>query len=768
MPAQSAPINVEESVFLSYCQDDDEWRDRFVSHLGKNAQTIRVFDDRVDEDSDQILSSNTRSALESAKVMFVFLSPGYLRSSWITTFKNLEYVEILANQGLRIHPVLLHECQWQEIPTFRLRAPFAVEGKPITSASPEQVDALFSKLTELVVSEVEPDRAATPTTSDDDEEVENLKDERPLSELSQFKVSDEVTAALDRATRLAMRTSRTSHKVSTSCLLFGLAEGGRGEAPYRRTPQFLFERLLSGGEGRYKEEMKRAFPKLKYPESGPELDFDLIEGSPSTMTTNILNVFEQAEQISLQTRRSQSSRALQQKRVARKADPPGHIGARHLLAALLVLKKRGGSIGAIKRLSRVITDLPKLRGELFQFIKQSLPDDDHEAWKSILIDLKPVAEPVSIVDGYGADDTDGEDLIKQPGVAGFMTDYWDGRDLLGITRDVNALASLVAAYKVEPPLAIGLFGEWGSGKSHFMRQMKKRVEKLSRHARKSPLPQKDVGYYKNIVQIEFNAWHYIEGNLWASLVDHIFANLRISEREKLSIVEARRDEMMKSLGVQKELEAKLRQRIEERKSRLAVKATEARTEADKVQTKLDGVSQQLTVFRDELKTNLTGVPVSVSLSKPEEDLLKQVGIDPTKLNSVRDLRDQYQNVTSGWSRVVAQWTLFWKDPRVARRWVFAALLVVIPLLVAYLWHKVGYQRPILAFVVRSFVATLLAAKPTWAQFQKALRALEKREQDIEADRQQKERRVLELQNELILSPGSTPMPSVRPMELVSR
>ena len=89
------------------------------------------------------------------------------------------------------------------------------------------------------------------------------------------------------------------------------------------------------------------------------------------------------------------------------------------------------------------------------------------------------------------------------------------------------MASLVSAWNVEPPLSIGLFGEWGSGKSFFMQKMKERVRQIASEARKSQRGQKDFGYYKNIVQVEFNAWHYVEGNLWASLVEHIFSNLRL-------------------------------------------------------------------------------------------------------------------------------------------------------------------------------------------------------------------------------------------------
>ena len=39
-----------------------------------------------------------------------------------------------------------------------------------------------------------------------------------------------------------------------------------------------------------------------------------------------------------------------------------------------------------------------------------------------------------------------------------------------------------------------------------------------------------LAFHKRIVQIEFNAWHYAEGNLWASLVEHILGNLRLADR----------------------------------------------------------------------------------------------------------------------------------------------------------------------------------------------------------------------------------------------
>ncbi len=49
-------------------------------------------------------------------------------------------------------------------------------------------------------------------------------------------------------------------------------------------------------------------------------------------------------------------------------------------------------------------------------------------------------------------------------IAGFSSDE-AAQDLVGIAAEADALAYLVAARDLAPPLAIGLFGDWGSGKS---------------------------------------------------------------------------------------------------------------------------------------------------------------------------------------------------------------------------------------------------------------------------------------------------------------
>ncbi len=101
-------------------------------------------------------------------------------------------------------------------------------------------------------------------------------------------------------------------------------------------------------------------------------------------------------------------------------------------------------------------------------------------------------------------------------------------DFVDLRAEVDAFAYLLASRGLDPPLAVGLFGDWGSGKTFFMNALRHRIDRLATSDRAAERPQSEVPFWKHIVQVEFNAWNYVEGELLASLVEEVFSQLRLA------------------------------------------------------------------------------------------------------------------------------------------------------------------------------------------------------------------------------------------------
>lgn len=149
-------------------------------------------------------------------------------------------------------------------------------------------------------------------------------------------------------------------------------------------------------------------------------------------------------------------------------------------------------------------------------------------------------------------------------------------DQLGVAPYVSMLATVIADRNTPLPLSVGIFGEWGSGKSTFMGMLRHQVAELAGAANST--------YCDKIAQIGFNAWHYADSNLWASLADEIFRQLAgpgPSGEERRQLL---RDKLATGLDQWQELET-ARRRAEETTARLqasvdAAEATRERTSRD--------------------------------------------------------------------------------------------------------------------------------------------------------------------------------------------
>ncbi|WP_103340392.1 P-loop NTPase fold protein [Amycolatopsis sp. CA-126428] len=150
-----------------------------------------------------------------------------------------------------------------------------------------------------------------------------------------------------------------------------------------------------------------------------------------------------------------------------------------------------------------------------------------------------------------------------------------GQDELAVTTYSTMLASMIAGNDTPLPLSVGVFGEWGAGKSYFMGLVRDGVNRLSA----------TPGYCNRTVQIGFNAWHYADTDLWASLGDVIF-------RELERAVTATSD------SIRSDIEQQLINKISHR-TELESTAKAAAETASKLQAEIDEAAEQhLATTRD--------------------------------------------------------------------------------------------------------------------------------------------------------------------------
>ncbi len=754
--SQSSTASTPPLVFISHSHKDQEWEDRLRSHLktAEDAGRIKVWDDKH-INVDDVWNAEIESAIEQASVAVLLISPDYLSSDLLT---RQEGPYLLKRQqesrNLRIFPIIIRPSNWKEIAWLRPMELFTFDTNPIEEHSPEVQEELLREAADAIVKAAagEPVTPPQPTskarTSPPDfiAGPAGLGLEGLINNIVTLGMSDEVKEILRRAGILATMTGKQPFGVTSYCLLFAIAELGRERSTSFKSSAFFWQQLVATGVEAYRVALRRTFPAARYASSDATISFQDQTEDVNSITHNVQEILRLAEKISLQTLPPSASQS---------ATPPEYIHSRHLLAALLTYRPERGRSGAMGRLAMIVPDVLPLQQHFLDYLVSAAPQDNLDAWHTILIpkeeknentetatpDSETIPSPATTREpaiGIAAENG------SQTQLAGFLADYWQGEDLLDITPDVNAFAALVAAWSVEPPLSIGLFGDWGSGKSHFMRQMKLRVEQLSRQARKSGRLQNQIGYYKNIVQIEFNAWHYIEGNLWASLVEHIFTHLKISEDDNEDEVEKRRQALMEKLGVQQ----KLRAQVDERKEQLKAEESKARDRAEKARQDRNDKSEELKQLSNTLKKEVIDqLNVPINFSESQKDTLKQLGVKEKDLTSAAELNKTYLAVKGFWGRLRAQAKLFQNDKSRTRQVAAAITLLAIPLLVGltgkwlmnfyHLRTEQHFSRfyPALASALSFLLTFAVNAKPYLQQFKEAFVWLEEENEKIDAERQ---------------------------------
>lgn len=285
-------------------------------------------------------------------------------------------------------------------------------------------------------------------------------------------------------------------------------------------------------------------------------------------------------------------------------------------------------------------------------------------------------------------------------VAGYASDTIDVKnDYLDIREDVQTLTAVMLANEVTPPLAIGLFGDWGSGKSFFMQSMKEAARTIADTAKATP----NSKFCSNVVSVEFNAWHYADTNLWASLVTHILERLAAHVSPTLS---------------QEEQQAVLMRDLESARSAVSQIESEKESTDKQIQDRQTEL-QDLQVTRQKKEIELRDLrfaDLQTILASDSEvkgtldDALAKVGV-PMALTTVADLGQAVTEVNSLRGRATAFLVGLFSAQNKVLVISLVLALIAIPFVAAWLHHKLASSFVTVGTIVAEtsvFIAGLTA------------------------------------------------------------
>lgn len=189
------------------------------------------------------------------------------------------------------------------------------------------------------------------------------------------------------------------------------------------------------------------------------------------------------------------------------------IGVRHLAAGYFLTQAGQAAL----REQGLLGQYEALRGRMADVMERTLGErygDAPEAWPPVIARVRAAPLLVRL-----------RQTTVRPDYAPDVVSA-EGPDPLGAASDARALADVILLKAARPPLAIGLFGPWGSGKSTLMRRLQAEIRTQLDDERAHPSGGDDLGRVRNALQIEFSAWSFADSeNLWAALTAEIFDQL---------------------------------------------------------------------------------------------------------------------------------------------------------------------------------------------------------------------------------------------------
>jgi hypothetical protein len=240
-------------------------------------------------------------------------------------------------------------------------------------------------------------------------------------------------------------------------------------------------------------------------------------------------------------------------------------------------------------------------------------------------------------------------------------DFKKTEDQLDFENDINSFASVIALKTVTPPLAIGLFGNWGSGKSFFMEKLSGRIEELT----KPDYPD----YVDNVVHVKFNSWHYSDTNLWASMITEIFESLHDFATKRKYGPDAVK-QIYQQLNITNQQLEETQKKIDEHDAR-----------EKEISRQKNDLEEEIRKKREQLKGWKPKNYLNVAMSDPvilgDFQKIKNQFNEEELIDNIDQISEKVVRFESEWSKLVEAFSLLKKMRKGNWKWIWILAVIII-------------------------------------------------------------------------------------------
>ncbi|MCK5058491.1 MAG: toll/interleukin-1 receptor domain-containing protein, partial [Candidatus Aminicenantes bacterium] len=140
----------KRQIFISYSHKDEAWKDRLIPHLQvlEKENFYRMWHDRgIGDGTDW--EEQIRTAILEAQAAVLLVSADFLVSDFINRVE-VPLIREQQKKGLRVFPVIVKPCAWQEVSWLSSMQLSSKDGKPLSVRGSHKIDEELAALTRKI------------------------------------------------------------------------------------------------------------------------------------------------------------------------------------------------------------------------------------------------------------------------------------------------------------------------------------------------------------------------------------------------------------------------------------------------------------------------------------------------------------------------------------------------------------------------------------------------------------------------------------------